>query len=63
VIEKDAQITGFSAIGAGSCVGAGAVIEDSILWPGARVAPGAHLQRCIVRAGRAVEGRQSDAVI
>lgn len=50
-----------SQIGAGSVVGAGAVIRDSVLWPQSRVETGARLQRCIVYSGDAVAGDHVDS--
>lgn len=50
VISPGATIDRFSVIGAGCAVGAGATIEESILWPGAQIASRTILKRCIVRA-------------
>ncbi len=36
------------SIGARAVIGEGAVVEDSIIWAGSEVAPGARLKRCIV---------------
>jgi len=63
VVEADAEIRGCSSVGAGCRVGAGAIVEDSILWPGAQIASRSRLKRCIVRASRAVDGAREDAVI
>ena len=41
----------------------GAIVEDSILWPGAQIAADSRLNRCIVRTRRNAEGSLSDAVI
>ena len=62
-IERTAQVIGFSAIGAGSQVGAEAVIEDSILWPESQIAPHARLKRCIVRSRRRAAGKLAETVI
>ena len=62
-IAPSAQIRGASAIGAGCRIGAEAVVEDSVLWPGAEIASRARLKSCIVRAHRAVEGTHTGAVI
>jgi len=37
-------------------VRAGAVLEDTILWPGAQIASKSELIGCIVRARKAVTG-------
>lgn len=63
IAEPDAQVTGCSSIGAGCHVGAGAIIEDSVLWPGAQIAPRSKLKRCIVRTQRRAEGALTDAII
>jgi mannose-1-phosphate guanylyltransferase len=63
MIDPSAQINGFTSIAPGCRVGAGARIEDSILWPGAQIASRSHLQRCIVRSHCSAEGAMSDAVI
>jgi NDP-sugar pyrophosphorylase family protein len=62
-IDPAAEVRGCSVIGAGCHVGPGAVIDDSILWPGARIASHAQLKNCIVRTRRRAEGALSDAVI
>ncbi len=63
IIEQGAQVTGFSSVGAGCRVGAGAMVQDSILWPGAEIPPRSQLNRCIVRARRRAEGTLTDAII
>ena len=62
-VDPSAQVRGCSSIGAGCRVGAGAIIEDSILWPGAQIASHSRLKRCIVRTQRRAEGALTDAVI
>lgn len=63
IVEPSARISGCSSIGAGCRIGAEAVIEDSILWPGAQIASCAQLKRCIVRTHRRAEGTLADAII
>jgi len=62
-VEATAEVRGCSSIGAGCTVGAGAIIEDSILWPGAQIASRSRLKRCIVRTHGLAEGILADAVI
>lgn len=62
-IAPDAELRGWSWIGPGADVGAGAVVEDTILWRGARVEPGAVLRRTVVREGCTASGQQEDAVL
>ncbi|HEX8898559.1 MAG TPA: hypothetical protein VF751_07675, partial [Chthoniobacterales bacterium] len=62
-IDSTARLSGFYSIGTGSSVGAGATIEDTILWPGAQIASRSHLRNCIVRSQRKAEGDLSDTDI
>jgi NDP-sugar pyrophosphorylase family protein len=45
-----------SAIGMNAIVGKGAIVRNSILWPGARVAADADLDQCIVYSGNECAG-------
>ncbi len=47
-INQSAVIDSHSVVGSGCVVGAGVVLNRSILWPGARIAAGAKLERCVV---------------
>jgi mannose-1-phosphate guanylyltransferase len=60
-IHPSARILGCTVIGEGCEVGADAVLDDCILWPGARVAPGACLKHCIVLDGSTARGRVTGA--
>lgn len=60
-VHATAELKGLNVISAGARVGAGAELEDCILWPGATVADGAVLTRCIVRAGMTASGRLADS--
>ncbi len=51
-----AQLSGFFSIGADCSVGDDAIIEDTILWPGAQIASKSRLQGCIVRSQQKVSG-------
>ena len=62
-IDPSAEVRGCSSIGAGCRVGVRAIIEDSILWPGAQIASHSRLNRCIIRTQRSAEGALIDAVI
>ena len=48
VIEANARIGDNSVIGNGCRIEAGATVQDTILWEGATVKAGTHLERCIV---------------
>ncbi len=60
-IEAGARLAGLNVIGDDAIVEKGAEIEDCILWPGAHVAAGAQLKRCIVRAGISAFGSHESA--
>jgi NDP-sugar pyrophosphorylase family protein len=55
-VAASAQLSGFFSIGADCSVGDDAIIEDTILWPGAEITSKSHLQGCIVRANQKVSG-------
>jgi NDP-sugar pyrophosphorylase family protein len=60
-VAPTATLRGACAIGAGVVVGDGAVLEDTIVWAGATLAPGTELRRCVVTAGVGVQGIHADA--
>jgi PTS system mannose-specific IIA component len=62
-VDPSAQVRGCSSIGAGCRVGACAIVEDSILWPGAQIASRSRLNGCIVRTRKRVEGLHRNADI
>jgi mannose-1-phosphate guanylyltransferase len=61
-VDPSAQLRGCSVVGENCEVGAGAVLEDTILWPGAQIASKSQLHGCIVRSQKKVMGiyRNSD---
>ena len=59
-IAPGAKITGATAIGARSVIGANARLHDCIVWNDAEVAAGAVLERCIVTDGSRAEGTHVD---
>lgn len=56
IVDPSAQLRGCSVVGKDCRVGAGAVLEDTILWPGAQIASKSELVGCIVRAQKSVSG-------
>lgn len=60
VVDPSAQLSGFYSIGADACVGANAIVENTIVWPGAQIASRSHLRDCIVRSDQTAEGELSD---
>jgi mannose-1-phosphate guanylyltransferase len=55
-VDPSAQLRGCSVVGENCQVGAGAVLEDTILWPGAEIASKSQLHGCIVRSQKKVSG-------
>ena len=55
-VDPSAQLRGCSIVGKDCRVGAGAILEDTILWPGAQIASKSELVGCIVRARKTVTG-------
>lgn len=53
-LGADVALRGFAAIGANVMIGPGAELEDTVVWPGAKIASGARLRGCIVRDDRVV---------
>jgi mannose-1-phosphate guanylyltransferase len=62
-IDPSATLRGLNVISAGATVGAGAVLEDCILWPNASVAATVHLKEVIVRTGCSALVSQTDSVV
>lgn len=60
-VDAAARILGATAVGAGAFVGPGALLEDTLVWEGARILPGSELRRCIVTRGAVVSGTHTDA--
>jgi mannose-1-phosphate guanylyltransferase len=61
-VDPSAQVRGCSVVGENCLVGAGAVLENTILWPRAQIASKSQLHGCIVRSQKKVSGihRNSD---
>ncbi len=60
-IDPPARVCGASSVGAGVLIGAGSLLEDTIVWSGAEIAPGSNLRRCIVTGKQPVSGQHEDA--
>jgi NDP-sugar pyrophosphorylase family protein len=62
-VAVDAIIEGCSVVGENAVVGAGAVVRDTIVWPGAQIASRSELQDCIVRMRQRAEGILQNAIV
>lgn len=62
-VGASAELRGWNWLGADSHVAQGAVLEDSILWPGARVEAGAVVRSSVVREGMIAAGRVENEVV
>ena len=62
-LDAAAQLGGCSVVGARAHIGAGAKLQDTIVWSGAQIASRSELRNCIVRAHRKAEGTLSDTDI
>lgn len=60
VISPGVSIDRLSSVGPGASIGEGAVLEESVVWPGGRVAAGARLKRVVVRGGQCASGVLED---
>jgi mannose-1-phosphate guanylyltransferase len=56
VVDPTARLRGCSVVAADCRVGAQAILEDTILWPGAQIASRSDLLGCIVRSRQRAEG-------
>jgi len=63
IVDPTAELHGCTVIGSGCRVGAGAILEDTIVWPGSQIASGSKLFGCIVRSHKNVSGIHRDSDI
>jgi NDP-sugar pyrophosphorylase family protein len=61
-VDPSAQLLGCSVVGEHCQIGAGAIVEDTILWPDAEIASKSQLHGCILRSKKKASGihRNSD---
>lgn len=62
-VDATAKLSGVCALGSGARVGEGAVLENTIVWPGAQIASKSELRNCIVRSHKKAEGILCDVDI
>ena len=55
-LEAGVELVGVNLLGEGAVIGAGARLENCIVWPAGQVAAGARLRECIVRGGVTAAG-------
>lgn len=60
VIDPSATIRGCSVVGKDCRVAAGALLDNTIVWPGSQIASNAELFGCIVRARKTATGTHRD---
>jgi len=60
VVDASAELRGCSVVGEYCRVDAQAILEDTILWPGAQIASQSQLQGCIVRSQKKASGIHRD---
>ncbi len=56
IVDPTAKVHGWSVVGVDCRVGAEAILEDTILWPGSQIASRSDLRDCIVRSGKQADG-------
>lgn len=62
-VDAGVRLSGFYSLGARCHVGSDATLENTILWPGAKIASRSRLRNCIVRSDRMVDGEHHDCDI
>jgi NDP-sugar pyrophosphorylase family protein len=60
-VEVSASLLGATAVGSRAQIGAGAILEDTLVWENAVVQPGSALRRCIVTGNGVISGNHTDA--
>lgn len=62
IVAEDAELAGTVVAGRGARIGAGARLEDVILWDDVRIGAGSRLKNCIVADGLHVSGSHAGRV-
>jgi mannose-1-phosphate guanylyltransferase len=62
-VDPSATIRGCSVVGEDCRVGAGAILDDTVVWPASQIASRSDLLGCIVRSRKKVEGIHRNADI
>jgi NDP-sugar pyrophosphorylase family protein len=62
-VESGAILEGVVAVGPGSHVESGAVVRDSVIWPGAVIKAESRIEDCVVSGVKPVAGTFKGRVI
>jgi NDP-sugar pyrophosphorylase family protein len=62
-VDGSAKLNGWNWLGPDCQVSAGATVENSILWAGSKVEPGANVASIVVREGMLAAGEVHDTVV
>jgi mannose-1-phosphate guanylyltransferase len=62
-VDTSAQLRGLTIVGADCYIGASAILQDTIVWPGAQIASLSELQNCIVRTRHKAAGILQNAIV
>jgi len=62
-VDSSAKLNGWNWLGPDCQVSAGATVENSILWAGSKVEPGANVASSVVREGMLAAGEVHDTVV
>ena len=62
-VASDAVLRGFVSIGQKTVIGPGAWVEDSVIWPGARVGEGVRVKGSVVAAGTVYHDLEDEAYV
>lgn len=62
-MAQNVSLEGCCVIGAGTRIETSAQLRDTIVWPGAKILPGTHLDRCIVCGTEPVSGAHTGKIL
>lgn len=62
-ISEGAEIDATSCVSAQCIVQAGAILQNTLLWPGASIGRGARLENCVVTGGKVINGAHSGVIL
>jgi NDP-sugar pyrophosphorylase family protein len=62
-VDPKADLEGMVVVGEGAAVGKGAVLRNSILWPGCVIGSAARLEECLVIGNNPVMGEHKESIL